>query len=35
VPAQMIDARGCLVTLPHRDGIDAYFAVLLVRRKGT
>jgi 16S rRNA (cytosine967-C5)-methyltransferase len=35
VPPQMIDARGCLVTLPPRDGIDAYFAVLLVRRKGT
>jgi 16S rRNA (cytosine967-C5)-methyltransferase len=35
LPAQMVDERGCLVTLPHRDGIDAFFAVRLVRRKGT
>ena len=35
VPAQMVDARGCLATLPYRDGIDAFFAAMLVRRKGT
>jgi 16S rRNA (cytosine967-C5)-methyltransferase len=35
VPPRMVDERGCLVTLPHRDGIDAFFAALLVRRKRT
>ncbi len=31
----MIDARGCLVTLPYRDALDAFFAAMLVRRNGT
>jgi 16S rRNA (cytosine967-C5)-methyltransferase len=35
VPAGMIDARGCLATLPYRDALDAFFAAMLVRRKGT
>jgi 16S rRNA (cytosine967-C5)-methyltransferase len=35
VPPGMIDARGCLVTLPYRDALDAFFAAMLVRRKGT
>ena len=26
VPASMVDAQGCLVTLPFRDGLDAFFA---------
>jgi 16S rRNA (cytosine967-C5)-methyltransferase len=29
-----IDPRGCLRTLPFRDGVDAYFAARLVRRRG-
>jgi 16S rRNA (cytosine967-C5)-methyltransferase len=33
VPASMVDAQGCLTTLPFRDGIDAFFAARLVRRK--
>ena len=35
VPASLIDGRGCLRTLPFRDGLDAFFAAVLVRRKGT
>ena len=35
VPASMVDAEGCLATLPFRDGIDAFFAARLVRRKAT
>jgi 16S rRNA (cytosine967-C5)-methyltransferase len=35
VPPDAIDARGCLVTLPCRDALDAFFAAMLVRRKGT
>jgi 16S rRNA (cytosine967-C5)-methyltransferase len=35
VPPGMIDGRGCLVTLPHRDALDAFFAAMLVRRNGT
>jgi 16S rRNA (cytosine967-C5)-methyltransferase len=35
VPSAMVDERGCLTTLPYRDAIDAFFAALLVRRKGT
>jgi 16S rRNA (cytosine967-C5)-methyltransferase len=30
----LIDARGYLRTLPFRDGLDAFFAALLVRREG-
>ena len=35
VPPEMVDARGCLVTLPYRDAIDAFFAAMLVRREST
>jgi 16S rRNA (cytosine967-C5)-methyltransferase len=35
VPSNLIDGRGCLVTLPFRDALDAFFAARLVRRKGT
>ena len=35
VPPSMIDGRGCLVTRPDHDGLDAYFAAVLVRQKGT
>ena len=35
VPPGMIDPQGCLVTLPYRDALDAFFAAMLVRRKGT
>jgi 16S rRNA (cytosine967-C5)-methyltransferase len=34
VPRSMIDDRGCLMTFPFRDGIDAFFAARLVRRRG-
>ena len=35
VPPRMIDARGCLATLPYRDALDSFFGAMLVRRKGT
>ena len=35
VPSGMVDERGCFASVPHRDAIDAFFAALLVRRKGT
>jgi 16S rRNA (cytosine967-C5)-methyltransferase len=35
VPPRLVDERGCLTTLPHRDTIDAFFAAMLVRRNGT
>jgi 16S rRNA (cytosine967-C5)-methyltransferase len=28
----LVDARGCLVTLPHRDDLDGFFAAVLERR---
>jgi 16S rRNA (cytosine967-C5)-methyltransferase len=35
VPATMIDASGQLSTDPGRDGLEAFFAAVLVRRQGT
>jgi 16S rRNA (cytosine967-C5)-methyltransferase len=35
VPTDVIDSSGRLVTEPFRHGLDAYFAVRLVRREGT
>ena len=32
-PSDLVDARGCLRTLPPRHGIDAYFAAVLARRE--
>jgi 16S rRNA (cytosine967-C5)-methyltransferase len=31
--AALLDARGCLVTMPFRHGLDAFFAARLVRRR--
>ena len=31
-PGELVDARGCLRTLPSRHGIDAYFTAVLARR---
>jgi len=28
----LVDGRGCLVTLPHRDDVDGFFAAVLVKR---
>jgi 16S rRNA (cytosine967-C5)-methyltransferase len=33
--AELVDARGHLVTLPFRDGLDAFFAAAFVRRDAT
>jgi 16S rRNA (cytosine967-C5)-methyltransferase len=35
LPASLVDEQGCLATLPPRDGLDAYFAAVLVRRQAT
>jgi 16S rRNA (cytosine967-C5)-methyltransferase len=35
VPAELVDERGCLSTAPFRDGLDAFFAAVLVRRPAT
>ena len=34
VPAPLVDARGHFQTLPHRDALEAFFAVVLRRRDG-
>jgi 16S rRNA (cytosine967-C5)-methyltransferase len=31
-PADVIDAKGCLRTFPHRHGTDGFFGALLRRR---
>ena len=31
--AGLVDAQGHLVTLPFRDGLDAFFAAVFVRRR--
>jgi 16S rRNA (cytosine967-C5)-methyltransferase len=33
-PADRVDASGRLVTLPFRDGLDAFFTAIFVRRQG-
>jgi 16S rRNA (cytosine967-C5)-methyltransferase len=35
IPRAVIDARGCVTTVPFRDNQDAYFAAVLARRAGT
>lgn len=35
VPAALIDAHGHLTTRPDRDGLEVFFAAVLVRREGT
>jgi 16S rRNA (cytosine967-C5)-methyltransferase len=34
VPADVVDVRGCLRTLPHRHGLEAFFGAVLERSDG-
>ena len=34
VPADVVDPRGCLRTLPHRHGLEAFFGAVLERSDG-